>query len=180
MGLHMSQPQVLPPKSKHGRGPYCIDAKLRLARQVEELQAASLENKREILHAIPVVTMPVSAAFLGVNEANLRSLQHNCNGLFGAQYAGRQCYSAEELILFAKNQNWMSVYTNAEPQEKDELPPLTMLDHLTFVDDDIAMAFTNLSYRELCNQVRESNRSHLPCRLSDLEKIRIAKLDAIA
>jgi hypothetical protein len=147
-----------------------------LEQKIKELKAANLGDKHNVLQSLPIVSVPVGALYLGVNEADLHRLKYNCNGLFGARYLGRQCYSMEELQLIAQNPTWMHEYTMAKPQEEIELPKLAVLNHVTFVDWDIAKAFTNLTDSELSSQTRASYRNRRPYRLADLEKIRIAKL----
>ena len=139
-------------------------------------RAADLRDKRRILKSIPIVTVPMGAAYLGVNESDLHSLKYTCCDLFGARYLGRQCYSIDELQLIAKNPKWMHQYASAKPQEVAELPNLTVLDHVIFVNCDLAMAYTDLTSCQLASQVRPAYRNSCPYRLADLEKIRTAAL----
>lgn len=149
-----------------------------LARKIEELELASVESKREILRSIPTIIVPVAAMYLGVKEVDLHRFKYSCKGLFGARYMNRQCYSMDELHLIAKNPEWMHEYTVAKVQDADELPDLTALDDCIFLDKDLACGFTNMSDDELRGMVRRSYRKYAPYRLSDLEKIRVAKLNS--
>lgn len=150
---------------------------LLLEQKVDELEAATVENKRKVLQTIPIVIVPVAAMYLGVKEAEVHRFKYSCKRLFGARYMGRQCYSMEELYLIAKNPEWMWKYTYAEMQAADELPDMTALDDFVFVDEDMACAYTNMSEDELRDSVRRSYRDFGSYRLSDLEKIRVAKLN---
>jgi hypothetical protein len=147
---------------------------LSLSELIQKLAMSSLEEKSKVLQSIPIVPVPVAASYLGVNEAELHRLKYECNDMFGARYLGRKCYSMEELQLIARNPEWMSQDTMAESQEESELPKLGVLYPLTFVDINVAEAYTNLDALDLSLYERPSYRSPSRSlfRLSDLEKIR--------
>ena len=141
-----------------------------LERQIENLESVCAHDKRDVLQSIPIITVPVGASYLGVIEAELHGLKHNCEGMFGARFMGRQCYSMDEMHLIAKNPTWMNQYTWANPQDEAELPKLAVLDHLTFVNLAIAQAYTNLTYVELSRLITTRRGLY---RLADLEQIRL-------
>lgn len=143
-----------------------------LERQIEKLESVCVHDKRDVLQSIPIITVPVGASYLGVIEAELHGLKHNCEGMFGERFMGRQCYSMDEMHLIAKNPTWMNKYTSAKPQDEAELPKLAVLDHLTFVSLAIAQAYTNLTYVELSSLITTRRGLY---RLADLEQIRLAK-----
>lgn len=148
-----------------------------LKSNLDKLGAANTENKRTVLRTIPTIIVPVAAMYLGVPEVDLHRFKYSCKGLFGARYMGRHSYSMDELHLIAQNPEWMTEYTFAKPQTAAELPALTALDDFIFLDEEEACDFTDLSELGLREKVRRSYRNYSPYRLSDLEKIRIAKLN---
>lgn len=139
---------------------------------IHKLATSSLTEKYKVLQSIPIVPVSVAASYLGVNESELHRLKYQCKDMFGARYLGRKCYSMEELQVIAQNPEWMSKDTMAKPQVESELPKLSVLDPMTFVDIEVAKAFTNLSTIQLSLYKRPSYRGRNSFRLSDLEEIR--------
>ena len=56
----------------------------------------------------------------------------------------------------------------------------TVLDYATQVDEATAMAITDMTSAELQGLLIQTEHTRRPYRLADLEKVRIAKLGALA
>lgn len=147
--------------------------------QIAALKAAPLTDKRNLLDSMPIINVPIGAAFLGVAEADLHDLNSHSGGVFGDMYMRRRCNSMNELLLIAQNPGWLRY-------RPDGLPPLdspdaAMLYEITYVDIWTASAYTNMSWDKMQKEVRANGSFHgwdRTYRVSDLEKIRIANLSA--
>lgn len=152
---------------------------------VAQLRAAPAEDKRSVLRANHVVSVAVAAAYLGVTAAALHALTAIYTKFIGARYAGGYCLSIDEVFMIEKNMNWFdNMYwydgKSTATAQVTAKPDETAFDHLLYLDTEIACAYTDMTQIELSKAVRRSAQSRRPFRLSDLEKIRVAKLNAIA
>lgn len=139
---------------------------------------AKLDQKREILRYMKVIASPIAAAYLGMSEDSLNSLKNNKKNVFGSHYAGGYCYSMEELNLIARNHSWTDAWSRADYDHEIAEGEVTSLDQVVMVDLHVAVAFTNMSPIELSESVPHTSHIYRQYRLSDLEKIRLAKLKA--
>jgi len=147
--------------------------------QVYALENASPMDKRKLLDTLPIIPVPVGAAFLGVAEADLRALNSQSGGVFGDLYMRRQCNSMNELLLIAQNPGWLGYRPDGAPPLMS--PDAEMLYAITYVDIWTAMAYTNMGWREVKAQVDANGRYfryERTYRVSDLEDMRVAKLKA--
>ncbi len=157
-----------------------LEAKLStisMDQQMLALQSAPLAHKRKLLDALPIIPVPVGAAFLGVAEADLYYLNSQNCGLFGDIYLRRRCNSMNELLLITENPGWLRYRPDGCPALM--VPDSTMLYMLTYVDIWTAIAYTNMSWAEMKKQVEPTGRYYRyerTYRVSDLEEIRVAKL----
>lgn len=151
-------------------------------KQVAQLKSAALKFKRKVVDTMAIIPTPAAAAYLGIPEARLREMKYNA--MFGDVYMGRQCFSMDELALLAMNPGWVKYYTPEASAEQIVLPNPAALDAMTFVDEELACAYTDLAIYNLAKQAKPSLRRYgtynikHQFRLSDLEKIRVAKLIA--
>lgn len=144
-----------------------------------QLYQASIHDKREVLRYAQIIPSAIAAAYVGVSEHALKKWASECK-VFGNRYAGAHSYSLAELKIIAENRLWIYneiVFCEERSTAQDDEKSL---DEVTMVDYDIAAAFTGLSYQELLKQVPPNQLYNRPYRLSDLEKIRVAKLNASA
>jgi hypothetical protein len=145
--------------------------------QIAALRAAPLTEKRNLLDALPIVPVPVGAAFLGVAEADLHDINSQGCGVFGDTYLRRRCNSMNELLLISQNPGWLRYH----PEESSALvlsDPM-MLYAMTYVDVQTACAYLNMKWHELKIQVQANGRYHRydrTYRVSDLEAFRVTKL----
>lgn len=145
--------------------------------QISALRDVPLADKRKLMDAMPIIPVPIGAAFLGVAEADLHDINSQSGGVFGEIYLRRRCNSMNELALIAKNSGWLK-------RRYDPSPAVTsldskVLDALTYVDIQTAIAYTNMSWREIKDGVQANGRVqgyHHTYRVSDLEEIRLAML----
>ncbi|QJE00488.1 hypothetical protein HH212_11035 [Massilia forsythiae] len=145
--------------------------------QVSALRDVPLVDKRKLLDAMPIIPVPIGSAFLGVAEADLHDINSQSGGVFGDIYMRRRCNSMNELALIAKNPGWLGRHSDAAPALTS--PDSKMLDGMTYVDIWTAMAYINMSWDEMKEQVEANGRYHRcdrTYRVSDLEEIRVAKL----
>jgi hypothetical protein len=147
---------------------------------VEQLGIAPPADKRAVLRAAQVVTAPVAAAYLGITTRALSKFTDDHFRVIGDSYAGGYCLSIDEVFLIEQNPRWLVGATSPNKAFDREHANETVFDHLLYVSTDVACAFTNLSPFELSKSARQSEQSRRPYRLSDLEKIRLAKLAAAA
>jgi hypothetical protein len=142
---------------------------------LEQLKNTPLPHKREVLNHLQVVSSAIAAAYLGISENILNEMKNATGQLFGAQYHGGHCYSMEELNLIASNMRWMpSCYVQDRAIEH---VASYALDEIIMVDPIIAFYYTDETV--LSNGVPITSMLHRCYRLADLEKIRIAKLNAV-
>lgn len=152
--------------------------------QVAKLKSVALKAKRNVLDTMAIIPTPTAAAYLGIPEVRLREMKYKA--MFGDVYMGRQCFSMDELALLAMNPGWVKYYTPVASEEQIVLPNPAALYEMTFVDEDFACAYTDLDIYNLAKQAKPSQRRYgtynikHQFRLSDLEKIRVAKLTATA
>jgi hypothetical protein len=154
--------------------------KIPVNKQISVLQDVPLKDKRNLLDDMPIVPVSVGAAFLGVAEADLHDVNAQNCGVFGNIYLRRRCNSMNELLLIAQNPAWLR--DRSDSSTALVLPDSSVLDSVTYVDIRTAAAFTNMDLDEVSEQVQSNGR--FSCyygptyRVSDLEEIRVAKLNA--
>ncbi|MCA1856418.1 hypothetical protein LE190_10870 [Massilia oculi] len=147
--------------------------------QIAALRAAPLTEKRELLDALPIIPVPVGAAFLGVAEADLHDVNSQGYGVFGDAYLRRRCNSMNELLLISQNPGWLRYHPEGSPALV--LSDTVMLYAITYVDVQTACAYLNMRWDEVTKQVPANGRYYRydrTYRVSDLEEFRVAKLKA--
>lgn len=142
---------------------------------VEQLRLASPTDKREVLRAVPLVSAPVAAAYLGITTGAMNEFAHNHFRVIGDSYAGGYCLSIDEIFLIEQNPHWLVGATSSD-KVLDLEQANDAFDRLLYVSTDVACAFTDLPPFELSQAAHRSAQSRRPYRLSDLETIRIAQL----
>lgn len=146
---------------------------------LDQLEHSALEYKRQVLSYAQIIPAPIAAAFLGLSEKNLTGWQQYWS-IFGKAYAGAHCYSLKELQLIAENRGQIYTGLVADDVRAVEAGADTALDEVIMVGEKVAAAFANMSGEEIRTQLPRNALMRRPYRLSDLEKIRVAKLNAIA
>lgn len=157
---------------------WATDMEAQLPNAAAMLQAVPLKEKREVMRYVKIVPTPVAAAYLGITEDMLNNMKTSSPFAFGAHFAGGHCYSLEELNLIAQNLHWTCswVYEKVAVQLPDDS---TVLDRVIMVDEYIATALTDTTAVELSKLLSTTEHTRRPYRLSDLEKIRVAKLNGV-
>ena len=150
-----------------------------LADPLAQLQKAPLEDKRAYLRAVPVISAPVAAAYLGVTTAAVSKLTADHYQAIGNHYARGYCLSMDEVFLIEKNPQWLAGMQSQNDAGGINPVDDNVFDHLLYVGKDVACAFTNMAPWEVRQAVKAGAQAMRPYRLSDLEKIRVAKLNAI-
>jgi hypothetical protein len=144
---------------------------------LKQLQDTSIRNKRDVLRYAQIIPTAIAAAYVGVSEHALKEWA-SLYQVFGSRYAGARSYSLAELNIIAENRFWICSEILACAPRSTTPDDDKVQDEVTMVDYDIAAAFTNLSYSEVVKQLPPNQLYNRPFRLSDLEKIRVAKLNA--
>ncbi|MEV4783406.1 hypothetical protein [Burkholderia sp. LMU1-1-1.1] len=146
---------------------------------IDTLRSAPLEFKREVLRYMQIIPAAIAAAFLGVSEKNLTNWQQ-CWSIFGKSYAGAHCYSLKELHMIAENRG--QIYTGLVSDDIRAVASVadTALDEVVMVEEEVAAAFVDMSRIEIHAELPRNALMRRPYRLADLEKIRVAKLNASA
>lgn len=80
-----------------------------------QLQKAPLEDKRIYLRAVPVISAPVVAAYLGVATAAVNKFTADHYQVIGNRYARGYCLSMNEVFLIEQNPQWLA----GEVSQKD-------------------------------------------------------------
>lgn len=142
---------------------------------IDQLAEMPLEDKRSVLRYAQIIPSPIAAAYIGVSEYALKEWK-NRRPVFGAQYAGGHCYSHAEMQIIANNRFWIAGDVNYE-QRATSRNDEKSLDEILMVDYDIACSFTDPDPIDWLFDVPFSQMQKRPFRLSDLEKIRVAKLN---
>lgn len=149
---------------------------LSMRRHIQRLQEAHLTNKRNVLHTIPVVSTPVAASYLGVPPDALLTSENHCKAVLSLRYIGMTSYSMSDLQLIAENPHWMLPHVpKAQAGLQKGLRPVPA--YQVFVDWEVATAYTDMTLDELNKCVKKSTHPARPYRLSDLEMIRVTKLN---
>lgn len=154
-------------------------SRIPMDQQISALRKAPLEEKHYLLDSMPIISVPIGAAFLGVAEADLHDINSQNCGVFGDFYLRRRCNSMNELLLIAQNPGFLRFRPDGAPPLMS--PDSKMLYEMTFVDISTAMAYTNMSMHELqmkAQQIYRFYRCDFTYRVSDLEDIRLAGLKA--
>jgi hypothetical protein len=163
---------------------YALVMALEVEKQIDsglkQLQKTSLHHKREVLRHMYIIPTAIAAAYLGVTEDDLNGLKRSEGQLFGTQYLGGHCYSMEELNLIARNIGWLwhRAALAADYEHKIVDVAHNALDQVVMVDEVVACACTNMTLAKLIKEVPHTALNRRRYRLSDLEKVRIAKLNA--
>lgn len=142
-----------------------------------QLREASLHEKREVLRYAQIIPTAIAAAYVGVSEHALKEWASK-NAALGTRYAGARSYSLAELKIIADNRFWIYSEILSCPPRSTTPDDEKSFDEVVMVDYDVAAAFTGLSYNDLLKQVPRNQLYNRPFRMSDLEKIRVAKLNA--
>lgn len=149
----------------------------RLASALSMLEQSSLQDKREVLRYLQIISTPVAAVFLGVTERALNSMKHNHRCILGAEYAGGYCYSLEELTLIAENLRWTCDWDYTKRPEMVSIDS-AILDYAILVDEKTAVAITQEVPALLQKLVSTTEHLRRPYRLAELEQIRLVKVRA--
>lgn len=146
---------------------------------IDQLRRAPLEYKRAVLSYMHIIPVSIAAVFLGLSEKNLNDWQQ-CWSIFGKSYAGAHCYSLNELYVIANNRG--QIFTGLVAEEVRDVSTVahTALDEVVMVEEKVAAALANMSLDEIHDRLPRNALIRRPFRLSDLEKIRVAKLNATA
>lgn len=143
---------------------------------IHQLHNAPLEFKREILCYLQIIPITISAAFLGMSEKNLADWQRYLSN-FGQNYAGAHCFSLKELQIIGENRGQIPTGLVADDVRDSSSVADAALDEVIMVEGEVAAAFTSMSSKELRTKLPRNPLMRRPYRLSDLEKIRVAKLN---
>ncbi|MQA23639.1 hypothetical protein [Rugamonas rivuli] len=143
---------------------------------LDQLNETALKDKRHVLGYAQIIPAAIAAAFLGLSEKNLTGWQQ-CWSIFGKSYAGAHCYSLKELQMIAENRG--QIYTGLVADDVRAVATVadTALDEVVMVEEEVAAAFANMSRKEISTQLPRNALMRRPYRLSDLEKIRVSKLN---
>jgi len=145
---------------------------------VAQLCKAPLEDKRIYLRAVQVVSTPVGAAYLGITAGVLNQFTTDHMNVIGGRYARGYCLSMDELFLIEQNPKWLVCAMSENDVSEVKATDDRVFDYLLYVGEDVACAFTNMDPSELRKATKAGAQAMRPFRLSDLEKIRVAKLNA--
>lgn len=148
-----------------------------VGQQILALKAASLDDKRIVLASIPIIQRQYAAGFLGITELAFNHFSAFHHDIFGQCYMNQRCYSLDELILIDSKPEWLSNYRKSPTPAAAPKPGYPQFAHSTVVEDKVAMAFCNITRDELPRVAYVTSRVSAYY-LADLEKIRIAKLEA--
>lgn len=142
-------------------------------RSAAELSQAPLSVKRETLNAMAIVPVSVAASYLGVAKHTIYNLPYYAGIPPWDKYLGVQPMSINQIMLLAKNPEFCQRrHVEIQPQACVD----TILDHLIMVSEETAQAYINAPYAELLALTKRTYIYRPRFRLSDLEKIRVAKL----
>jgi hypothetical protein len=126
------------------------------------------KSKDAVLHAMQIIPIPVAATYLGVPEEDLYRFSRRTAMEFGGRYCGAWCYSINELNLFAKNPTWFPCFDGTTSRRYFFRPEI-LLSTGTFVNAEIAMAYTNKTAEDLAAKVYAYPRTRRPYRLFDVQ-----------
>jgi hypothetical protein len=147
---------------------------------IDQLRAASLADKRTVLRSVQLVGAPVAAAYLGIAPRTLSMFTERHAQVIGAPYARGYCLSIDEVFMIEQNPQWLAGAVSDKDVNNPNQGDGSVFDCLLYVSEEVACAFTDMTPRELGKAVTAGAQASRPYRLSDLEKIRAAKLDTIA
>lgn len=151
-----------------------------LADPVAQLSKAPLEDKRSYLRAAQVISAPVAAAYLGVTAGALSKFTTGHINVIGGRYARGYCLSMDEVFMIEENPQWLAGAASLKNVSNVNAVDDSAFDYLLYVGEDVACAFTDMTPSELSKAAKQGTQALRPYRLSDLEKIRVAKLNATA
>jgi hypothetical protein len=141
------------------------------------LKKSPLEDKRTYLRAVPVISAPVAAAYLGCTTAAMNTFTAEHYHAVGDRYARGYCLSMDEVFLIEQNPQWLGDVVSQKDGGAIETTDGNTFDYLLYVGEDVACAFTDMMPSELRKAAKVGPQAMRPYRLSDLEKIRVAKLN---
>lgn len=147
---------------------------------IEQLRLAQTVDKRAVLRSIPIINIPVAAAYLGTTAAALHQFATDHVNVIGAGYAGGYCLSIDEVFMIEQHLHWLEGKARPGHSRCPQQPDATVFDHFLYVDEFVASFYTDVGLLEIRKGANESTHIRRPYRLSDLEKIRVAKLTATA
>jgi hypothetical protein len=150
-----------------------------LVKPVAQMSKAPLEDKRAYLRTAQVISTTVSAAYLGITAGVLSKFTASHRNVIGGRYARGYCLSMDEVFLIEQNPQWLAGDVSHEHADEVKAVDANTFDYLVFVGEDVACAFTDMEPSELRKAVKVGAQTLRPYRLSDLEKIRVAKLNSI-
>lgn len=146
-----------------------------ISQVVNAILKAPPDGKLVLFNYLPVIPIPVVAAFLSVPEQHLYALHHE--GHLGDRYLKRRCFSFRDVQLIVSNPNWVQPDKIA-PLQSDSPTPEVFYPFVT-VSLFVAIAYTGLSLPQLKRAVQPNGNDHrgMPTyRMSDLEKVRLKEL----
>lgn len=149
-----------------------------LVKPVAQMSKAPLEDKRAYLRTVQVISTTVAAAYLGITAGTLSKFTAAHRNAIGGRYARGSCLSMDEVFLIEQNPHWQAGEVSRKDASEVKAVDDTTFDYLLFVDEDVACAFTDMEPSELRKAAKAGAQALRPYRLSDLEKIRVAKLNS--
>ena len=147
---------------------------------IEQLRLAPMVDKRAVLMSIPMINIPVAAAYLGTTSAALHQFTTDHANVIGASYAGGYCLSIDEVFMIEQHLHWLEGKARPSHSRRPQQLDARVFDHFLYMDELVASFFADAELPEIRKGTNESAHLGRPYRLSDLEKIRVAKLQAIA
>lgn len=149
-----------------------------VAQQILALKMVPLADKCIVLASMPIIDVQQAAGFLGLAELEFNHFIAFHHDIFGKSYMNRRRYSVDELMLIHSNPEWLSNYRKPRAPAAAPMPGYLLFGRFTVVEEKLAMAFCNITRDELPKVAHVTSRNILTYYLVDLDKIRVAKLEA--
>lgn len=149
-----------------------------VAQQILALKMAPSADKCIMLASMPIIDVQQAAGFLDLTELDFNHFIAFHHDIFGKCYMNRRRYSVDELMLIRSNPEWLSNYRKPRASVVAPMPDYLLFGSFTVVEEKVAMAFCNITRDELPKVAHVISRNVLAYYLVDLDKIRVAKLEA--
>ena len=144
--------------------------------QIRDLKATPLADKRIMLASMPIISGQHAAYFLRIAEESFYHFNIFYHDVFGQIYMNQRHYSLDELKLIESNPEWLTNHRKSFTPASTTPPDDPQIHPLTLVEENVAMAFCNITRHELPKVAYVSSEKVPTYYLADLDKIRVEKL----
>ncbi|MBA5686707.1 hypothetical protein [Rugamonas apoptosis] len=127
----------------------------------------TLFAKDRVMRDLPIVPVPICAAFLGLKPNDIFSFKRK-NQSMGAIYQQSLCFSINQLEVLANNRDWFVDEYGHKYTKLNQIPSTDFLLHGTFVDFEVVWGYLSFEGQTSFDGLTVNAGCRRPYRLADV------------